>query len=104
VSEVKTNKTKRDKQMKLTFNTNRPYSKEGQLIQAAINRTYLDEDGDECQEVFFNDTTRRIGGVMTYYTMFETFNETSIMSNYDNNNFDDDRYTEVRDFFKGETK
>ena len=40
---------------------------------------------------------------MTYYTMFDTFNETSIMRKYDTNNFDDDRYTEVRKFFEGET-
>tara|TARA_R110000787_G_scaffold128990_1_gene240772 strand:+ start:99 stop:410 length:312 start_codon:yes stop_codon:yes gene_type:complete len=95
------NNNRETNNMTLTFNTNRPYSKEGQLIQAAVNRTYLDKDGDECQEVFFNDTTRRIGGVMTYYTMFDTFNETSIMRKYDTNNFDDDRYTEVRKFFEG---
>ena len=89
--------------MKLTFNTNRPYSKEGQLIQAEVYNSYQ-RDGVDYLEVFFQDTTRKLGGVIELDCEFDSFSETNIMKYYDNNNFDDDRYTEVREFFKGETK
>ena len=89
--------------MKLTFNTNRPYSKEGQLIQAEVYNSYQ-RDGIDYLEVFFQDTTRKLGGVIELDCEFDSFSETNIMKYYDNNRFDEDRYTEVRKFFEEETK
>ena len=84
--------------MKLTFNTDRPYSKEGQIIQAEVFNTYI-EDNVTYSEAFFYDTARKIGGVMTFDNEFDTFTKGNIIFKYDNYNFDEDNTPQAREFF-----
>ena len=85
--------------MKLTFNTNRPYSIEGQIIHAEVFNTYVDEDNFTILEVHFYDTTRNIGGVMEFDTDIENFNEKNIMLKYDHNCFDETKASQAKHFF-----
>ena len=84
--------------MKLTFNTNRPYSKEGQTIYAEIFNTYI-EDEFTMNEVYFYDTTRQIGGVMEFDIDIESFDEKTIMLKYDHNCFDETKASQAKHFF-----
>ena len=84
--------------MKLAFNTNRPYSKEGQIIYAEIFNTYT-EDEFTTNEVYFYDTTRKIGGVMEFDIDIESFDEKTIMLKYDHNCFDETKAPQAKHFF-----
>ena len=83
--------------MKLTFNTNRSYSIEGQIIHAEIFNKYV-EDNFTILEVYFYDTTRKIGGVMEFDIEIENFNEKTIMLKYDNNCFDETKTPQAKEF------
>lgn len=92
------NFNKRGTKMILTFNTERPYSATGQIIQAAITKTYHSFGVPTCEVLFF-DTARKIGGAMQLDMEFDTFNEKTILDNYDNYRFDEDRTWEAREYF-----
>ena len=83
--------------MKLIFNTDRPYSKEGQTIHAEIFDTYVGDEMDQ-NKVYFYDTTRQIGGVMEFDMYIENFNEKTIMLKYDHNCFDDTKAPQAKKF------
>ena len=84
--------------MKLAFNTNRPYSKEGQIIYAEIFNTYT-EDEFTTNVVYFYDTTRKIGGVMEFDIDIESCDEKTIMLKYDHNCFDETKAPQAKHFF-----
>ena len=58
----------------LEINTGRPYTKEGQIIICKIN-----SEGN----IHFNDTTRRISGVIEFYSDTDTFDAQYILQEYD---------------------
>tara|TARA_Y100000114_G_C11717336_1_gene306666 strand:+ start:374 stop:646 length:273 start_codon:yes stop_codon:yes gene_type:complete len=88
--------------MKLTFNTDRPYSKEGQIIYAEVFKRHssliIGEDFT-IFEAYFYDTTRKIGGVMEFDMDVESFNEETIMLKYDHNCFDETKAPQAKHFF-----
>ena len=88
--------------MKLTFNTNRPYSKEGQTIYAEVFKRYssltIGEDFYIVEAYFYN-TTRKIGGVMEFDMDIENFNEKTVMLKYDHNCFDETKTPQAKEFF-----
>tara|TARA_B100001094_G_C18128175_1_gene770678 strand:- start:1205 stop:1519 length:315 start_codon:yes stop_codon:yes gene_type:complete len=85
--------------MFIKFNTNRPYSKDGQTIVAHIFNKYTKNGGIEYATIFFYDYTRKIGGTMEFDLEIENFNEKEILFKYDHGDFDEDETPNAKNYF-----